>query len=349
MASRPDDPPESIVLGQFAGIKNTVSRERLAPGELESAINVDIDNAGQVRRRRGRRLLEPGNFHSLRAIAGQTFVVRNGVLGRILDPTTIVELGEGGPSPLSYTSVGSTVYFSSEVVSGKIVGDTIEPWGRHIDGGGEWVSPVIRPTETLGEIAGRRLSNPPMATEIEAYKGRIYLASGPVLWATELYLYDRVDRNRNYVHLPDDITMVRAVDDGLYVGTTKQLLFLRGTLSAGLSQSTVMNTPVIRGSATSVPIAEAHPRSEQQAIPEGDGPMFMTGAGICLGMPGGEVYNLTHGRVVFPTAQRAAVLCREDQGATSYVAVVDSAGGPSANARIGDYVDAEIVRASQRG
>ena len=32
----------------------------------------------------------------------------------------------------------------------------------------------------------------------ELYKGRIYLAAGPVVWATELYLYDLVDKNRNY-------------------------------------------------------------------------------------------------------------------------------------------------------
>lgn len=38
MASRPDPaaPPESIVLAQFAGIRNIVSRERLALGELET-------------------------------------------------------------------------------------------------------------------------------------------------------------------------------------------------------------------------------------------------------------------------------------------------------------------------
>jgi hypothetical protein len=48
--------------------------------------------------------------------------------------------------------------------------------------------------------------------------------------------------------------------------------------------------------------------------------------------------------MAFPAGVSAAALFRQDQGANSYIAAVDSAGGPSANARIGDYVDAEIRR-----
>ncbi len=349
MASRPDEPPESIIVGQFAGIKNTVSRERLQMGELEAAVNVDIDNSGQVRRRRGYDRKDASSWHSAQTIAGRAFAVKDGQLGELRADYSHSALASVGSDPLSYTAVGDTVYFSSRSASGKIVDGAVQPWGQ-TGGEGEWLSPVIRPTETLGAIAGKIIAAPPLATEIEYYKGRIYLANERWLWATELYLYDLVDRNRNYLQFEHDITMVRAVEAGLFVGTEKQLFFLEGTMADGLRRARTVDSGVIRGSSVMVPTAAVDPQARQSdSVPEGNSPVFLTEAGICVGLEDGRVINLTRNRVVFPSAVRAAALYREDQGANSYVAVTDSAGGPSANARIGDYVDAEIVRASQRG
>lgn len=348
MASRPDEPPESIILGQFSGIRNTVSRERLQMGELETAVNVDIDDAGQLRRRRGFAQRDASSWHSVGNVAGETLGVKDGELGIIRSNFSFSALTAVGDDPLSYTSVSDTIYFSSRSASGKIVDGVVLGWGQ-VGGAGEWLSPVIRPTETLGAISGKIIAAPPLATEIEYYKGRIYLANERWLWATELYLYDLVDRNRNYIQFEHDITMVRAVENGIFVGTTKQLFFLQGTMADGLKRTTVLDSPVIRGSAVVVPAAEAIPQAQGGATPEGNACMFLTSQGICVGTDTGQVINLTRRRVVFPASVSAAALYREDQGANSYVAVTDSAGGPSANARIGDYVDAEIVRASQRG
>lgn len=346
MAGPPPEPPESIIWAQFQGIKNTVAPERLALGELEAAVNIDIDDAGQPRRRRGFSSVDSADYHSARTIAGRTFVVKDGVLGTLAPDYTFTDLADVGPDTLAYTAVGEVVYYSSRTASGKIVNGVARAWGAAVSEG-QWVSPVMRPTETLGAIAGRLLGAPPLATELEAYKGRIYLAHGPVMWCTELYLYDLVDKTRGFVQFEDDITMIRAVDDGLFVGTTAQLLFLQGTYSTGLKRSIVVDSPVIPGSAVLAPAADVMPQDGVK--PEGSAWVFMTGEGACVGFDGGQVFNLTRGRVVFPAAVRAAALYRQDQGANAYVAVMDSAGGPAANIRIGDFADAEIVRASQRG
>lgn len=348
MASAPPEAPQTIVLGTWDGIKNTVTEERLQPSELAAAVNVDVDDAKQLHRRRGYRKLDPRNHHSLRDIAGLTCVVRDGTLGLLDAAFAFSPLVSVGPERLAYTNVADVVYFASEVTSGKIVNGQAQPWGTEHEG--RWVSPVVRPTETLGAVSGRMLHAPPTASEIEAYSGRIYLGAGRVLWATELYLYDLIDRERNFVVVDDDITMIRAVNDGLYIGTRSQLLFLAGTLAKGLKMQTIMQAGVVPGSSVEVPYTKAHPNARAgNTILEGYGPMFTTAAGICLGLDSGQVFNLTQDRMVFPDAVRAAALYREDQGANAYVAVTDSAGGPSANARIGDYVDAEIVRASQGG
>lgn len=347
MASAPPDAPQSIVLGNFVGIKNTVAEERLKQTELVSAVNVDLDDEGMARRRRGyaRKNTEP--HHSLRKLGDVVMVVRSGVLGQLYPDYSFRPIVPVGPQELAYTRVGEVIYFVSETTSGKVVNGAYAPWGQA--GGGQWISPVIRPTDTLGAIRGKQLTAPPNATELESYKGRIYLAAGPVLWATELYLYDLIDKTRNFLMFEHEITMLAAVDDGLYVGTTENLYFLQGTLNEGLRRSIVMGTGVVPGSCVFVPLVKVDPRARSGPTPEGQGPVFLTNAGVCVGLTGGTVFNLTQDHMVFPGAARAAALYREDQGANAYVAVVDSAGGPSSNARIGDYVDAEIVRAAQRG
>lgn len=347
MASAPPVPPTSIIVGSFEGVKNTVSEERLKPTELASAVNVDIDDAGQLRRRRGRSRVNSEPHHSLKTLGDMTLVVRSGMLGQLYPNYTFQPFVEVGPEALSYVRIGDTIYFASEVTSGKVVNGVPAQWGEA--GAGQWVSPVVRPTETLGAIRGKQLTAPPNATSMEAYKGRIYLANGRVLWATEMYLYDLVDKTKNFMMFEADITMIAAVDDGMYVGTTEELLFIAGTLNEGFKLTHIIASGVVAGSAVLVPYSKAIPQARSGPVPEGSGPMFMTSAGIIVGMNGGNAFNLTQDHMVFPDAVGAAALYREDQGANSYVAVANSGGGPVANARIGDYVDAEIIRASQRG
>jgi hypothetical protein len=345
----PNAPPESIVLGAFGGIKNTVSRERLEASDLERATNIDLDDAGQPHRRRGFALASFGSWHSVRDIGGRTYGVRDGTLGIIDHDYSFIEFDDGytdlvaaGTEPLSYTEVAGDVYFSSASTSGIISGTTILGWG-HTGEQGTWLSPVLQPTDTLGEVSGRLLGDPPRATSIEAYKGRIYLAVGKILWATELYTYHYVDRTRNFMQFEHDITLLMAMDDGIYVGTTGGLYFIGGMFGQ-FKLSLVIPAAVLPGSGVFAPVEQVHPQARNGPLPTGVAALMMTSDGIVAGFDGGSAYNLTHDRVIFPDGISAAGLFRQDLGVSSYVAAVDSAGGPSANTRIGDYVDAEIVR-----
>lgn len=339
--------PDSIILGQFTGLKNTVTPERLTATELERAINVDIDDSGQIRRRRGYERKATGSFHSLCTIGDKVLVVRDGALSTVSPGYAFTHLAMVGEERLSYAAVGEEIYFSSRLTNGVIVNGAVQPWGK-TGGQGDWHSPVLDPTATLGEVAGKLLGDPPLATEIAAYKGRIYLAVGKVLWATELYQYHYVDRTRGFMQFEHDITMLAAMDDGLYVGTEGGLYFLKGVFGQFV-RSAVLASPVLAGSVTSVPIELVHPNARQGPMPTGEAAVFMTRDGICAGFDGGTCYNLTSGTMVFPEGDRAAALFRQDSGVNSYVAAVDSGGTPSASVRIGDYVDAEIVRRFQGG
>ena len=53
---------------------------------------------------------------------------------------------------------------------------------------------------------------------------------------------------------------------------------------------------------------------------------------------------MTRDKVELPGATHGAAIHRREDGADHYIGALDSAGTPTSAARIGDYVDAEIIR-----
>lgn len=341
MASAPAEAPESIMLQAFNGLRNNIAEERLAVGDLSIARNIDIDDVGQLRVRPGFERHETDACHSFKEIAGRHFGVVDGVLGTFALDRTFTPIATVGDDPLSYFAVGDSVYVSSISYSAVISSTNVpSPWGIAGDAG-EWFSPVMTPTDTLGEVAGRQLSAPPLSAIIETYRGRGYLAVGNVLWITELYLYDKIDRTRGYVQFEHTITMVVAVGDGVYVGTTKGLYFLQGAFAEGMKYGTIFESPVMPGSVAMVPTSKVHPSARQQPIPEGDSPVFTTQAGICVGLDGGTVYNLTHDRVTLPALTGGAAVYRDDPGRSIYVFADEGGTAWAMNTRTGAVTEYE--------
>jgi hypothetical protein len=510
----PDAPPDNISFSRFTGIKNTVSAERLAPDELQRARDIDIDDAGQIHRRRGQSLVAAGNFHSLfTANDGTVYGVKGPSLGIINPDYSFVDLQDGiGPSHLAYVQVGPVVYFSSLSNSGKItsggiksvpaismvedgsngyhfggvppaasiptstpmtfsvllkagarpaailyssdgtntpncefdlvhgvagtpayctasitaqgggwwlatiswtmtnpgsvqfvlfisqafgagfagasyqgvvgkgvlaampiwtmagvtqppldlttilsgatasatasqIGSSVSPWGEAA--ADFWLSPVVNPTPTLFPIKGRLFGSPPMATILEYFNGRIYLGSGRTIWATELYLYNIVDKTRNFWQFEADLTMIAAVTDGLYVGTEGGLYFISGPQFDQMRRINVLGDGVLPGTLVKAPKELVDPQGRQdiaQVLPSDTAAVFMTAAGLVAAMSGGQVFNLTQTRVQFPVAQTGSALFRKQDGINSYLGVIDSGGTPANTARIGDYVSAQLIR-----
>lgn len=339
--------PGSVLFQNFKGINNTVSSERITPDELERAENVDIDDRGQIRRRRGATLLATGRFHSLFVAQDQTvYVVREGVLSRLLPNNTTVPLNKTvGQSPLAYVQVGEHIYFSSSTHSGVIFpDDTVAPWGSPTP---MWVSPVVNLSDTLPDSRGKLLSGPPLATSLAHLNGRIYLAVDRVLWATELFLYHYVDRTRGFQQYEAPITGVRAVPSGLYVGTEDAVYFLSGPYGE-MRRERVMALGIIPGSIVDLPSNVVLPSQIRENGPSATRPgiMFLTKGGVCAAFDNGACYNLTDATMTFPEAQSAAAMFREQDGMSQYITVTDTGGTPTSTARVGDYVDAEIRRFS---
>ena len=357
----PNLPPSSVVFDKFDGLKNTLQPERLGPRDLVRARNVTLDDSGQLSRRRGFTKRVSGNAHSLfTTVTGSpTLAVLNGSLG-VLNPDysfTAMRSGIGsdpstGAAPLSYAQVGPSVYYSGPTDSGIVDLNvrTVGPWGSATD---LFLSPVVNPTATLPAIAGKLLGKPPNATALAYFNGRIYLAEGRVLWWTELFLYNYVNKTKTFAMFEADITMIGAVGDGIYVGTTEGLWFLSPKqVKFGepmeMGRVRVMDSPVIPGSMVMIPNELANP---PQTGLDADTPLqvslsFMTTNGFCVAQDGGQTLNLTEGKFFFPAAQSAAAMFRRQDGMNQYITSMQSGGDPQNNAAIGDYIDVTIIRAS---
>lgn len=352
MAKAPQTPQDGVVLSKFSGIRNTNSRERLSPEELERAVNVDLDDRGQLHRRRGYTQVLSANVSSLfTADNGMVYGVINGVLS-LIDPNyTTYALQSGiGPAPLEYVQLGHDIYLTSETNSGRIDQrtNTVLPWGEEVSPG-DWLSPVVNPTPTLSVVGGRLLGAPPLAAHMDYLNGRIYMASQKTLWATELYLYNYTDKTRNFLQFEETITMVGAVPDGLYIGTTAALWFLSGPFGK-MKREMVIDHGVIPGSMVKVCADLVNPSVPlDQFSPDKNAIMFITTKGMCAGLVSGQVFNKSETDVLLPDAISAAALFRKQDGVHQYIGVLDSGGSPANAARIGDYVDAEIRRAGDWG
>lgn len=127
-------------LTRFLGINTRLPdsalhvRTRQVQGDyLRNAVNVDIDNAGRLLRRRDLALVQAMiGAHSLR-MAGDTagYLVRDSVLYAITLPTyseAVVKLLTSD-APMSYAEVNDDLYYSNGADSGRITAGVVYPLG----------------------------------------------------------------------------------------------------------------------------------------------------------------------------------------------------------------------------
>lgn len=353
----------------FSGLKNTVSPESLTARQLTRARNIDLDDLGQIHRRRGRTLRIAGRCRSVYTTGvGQTFAAIDGVLLLVNRDFSTTALLEGiADEPLSWSEVGFMLYASSRFNSFKIdlMSMTVLPWGRVQDHSYQpslepgptdfWFSPVVSPDDNpdsaLGPVAGQLLGAPPLAQAIVWFNGRIYLAAGPVLWATELFLYDLVDKNAGYRYYESDITGMVAVEDGIFVGTRQALYYVTGRY--GEETRTVKEVAgVVPGSMVNVPGELVDPegrRFPDLPRPTSKGMACLTNDGWVVGLKGGDTYNLTRNEFIFPRAVYAPTLFRQEDGMNTLVASAQSSGGPADTGRVSDYLEAKLIRRGTPG
>lgn len=288
-------------LGKFAGVNNVDDATRLAPVTvgheyvypLQEALNVDIDNTFRIVSRPGYDdVLSGTNIHSLWS-DGVTCLYVDGTELRSLSVSyvsSVLRTGLTTGARMSYVSVNDRIYFTNGYEIGYVKASVAYP--------------LSDPAKEFKELL-------PPGQFIEYYRGCLYVAKDNVLYISDP-LCDYFDVRMGYKLFSKNISLLRAVDDGIYIGDDR-IWWVAGDAPEILERKEVYTYHAI--SYTDV-------RVNGQNIGEGiKGNVVMwTGEnGICLGDNSGVVINLTESRYTFTATKQGAGFIRSDNNVHHYI------------------------------
>ena len=300
---------------------------------LRQALNVDITAEGHPLRRRGYALHTAGYAHSVyySIELALYFVVIEGNLKVGPKADELVTIAAVNRYlRMSYAQHAGAVYFTNDQDSGRYSATGLEVWP------GPQQEHKVHDDEGL-ELVDNLYETMPIGQLVASFSGRIYTAKENELWFSE-GLSTHISRLAvNYYMFPEYIRMLQPVEDGIYIGDDSQIIYLKGTDPLAAEQVNVYSHGV-------VPYAYARIPGEKFGVKERSVPVWWTKDGVLsVGLPGGEVRQLTRDRLAAPEYGFGAVSLREREGVSQIVSSLQK-GGDANNMSATDTVTAEIRR-----
>lgn len=183
---------------------------------------------------------------------------------------------------------------------------------------GECVDLVNVDTDNRGGVTTRdRLIAGLQAQPLTEIMGsRNYWAVGNTVYCSRAMEDDEDQRFSIVISLDDMITMIRRVDGGLYIGSTTELHFLAGSdpQAEGFTDGWTLPYGVIAGTG-------CHVRGELVPVAQmmGNCCIFASHRGVIVGGPGGQIINLSQGKVSYDYGLFGSAMVREKNGLAHYV------------------------------
>lgn len=170
---------------------------------------------------------------------------------------------------------------------------------------------LVLPCRTLG-------AQPfPVGTITAFWRSRVLVAVGDVLWAARSAMPHLSDW-RDFKPMGASITAIQPVDDGIYVGTAKDLIFLAGTTWDQLAYVPTRRGPVVPGSGVTAP-------GDRIKLGDGTGNgtamLCIAGGEIVAGFGSGQTTSLTDGRYRTTVTEVCATFREVEGGIPQYLAV----------------------------
>ena len=248
--------------------------------DLAVAVNVDHDQTGRISRRKGYNdTAITANCHSLFCEGGDALMVTGTSLYLVapdLSSYRAIATVTAG-ARVSYAQVAGTIYWTNRFEKGVVSNGVNTPWVK-----GTYYGPS----------SNRVLSDPPAGSLIAYSKGHMFVADGSTLFFSDPYSLNAFDLARGFFQFEDDITMIRPVDGGVFVGTEFSTHFLSGPGPTKFRFTTLSGSSVIRG--TDVPVDLSHlGYADYTQTRTGEAAMWTGSEGIFLGTGDGQAFNLT--------------------------------------------------------
>ncbi len=251
--------------------------------ELAIAYNVDIDKTGRVSRRNGYEEVLSGDYHSLFSAGEYGLVVSGTVMYAFEVDGSVSEVTSGltDGARVSYAKVGDVIYWMNGFEKGKVI-DRV---------GSSWVA-----GDYIGPDTTKQVSDPLIGSELCAFNGRMYVASGSILWYSNAFAYSQFNLARNFIPFTSEITVIAGVAGGMWIGSKEGVSFMRGGSPLTFQLEAKAVGEVYSGSACYIDTNQIDGRFQ------GLGVAFTGENGIYVGLMDGSLMNVTRSKVDIPSS-----------------------------------------------
>jgi len=263
--------------------------------ELAEAYNVDIDSSGRVSRRKGWTITSiTEDCHSIFCDGGDCLFVSGGSLYRLNKDysRTGIRSGLSSGRRMSYCQVASDIYYTNGCENGYVRGDISYVW---------YAKPYVGPATT------KIFNDPPLSTLIEAHSSRIYAAVRNGIEYSEPFSYGWFSSANNFIALRSTPSMLRSVVDGIYVGLDDSVIFLSGRNPTEFEYNVVSNYPILVGTDVKIDGKYLNKNVTGKCI------MWTSKDGIYVGLPGGQIDNLTKDKLIYPSKNVGCAVCKDNK------------------------------------
>lgn len=225
--------------------------------------------------------------------------------------TQTVEVVDGGiqfsdiPVPNDPAIVGKTLYVST--ADGELMYEVSELYASE-------QSATMTAHITSVPLDTQFMGKPPAGQCIAEHYGHVLVASGELLNYSGAYMPE-LFKPLDFIPMPEAITIIAPVTNGIFVGTQKRMGFISGRTPQEFSYTEVANYGAIAGTLQMVPAHLMGFEGESLIA------LWTSTKGPCAGTPDGTIYNLTGGRFDQNiTAARGASTVRKARDSYQYVA-----------------------------
>jgi len=280
------------VFKETSGLNNLVDPARikhdLSTGatELAEAYNIDIDNSGNISRRKGLTATAvTENAHSMFCEGGDCLFVSGTTLYK-LNPDyskTVIRSDMVSGAKCNYCQIANRIYYMNGFQKGYTTNGIDYSWEA---------------ASYVGPTTYKQFSDPPLGSKLVLHSSRIYVVVDNILWYSEPLAYGWFDLASNFIPFRSNIRMIRAVKDGIFVGTETEVVFLGGTDPREFYYLVVSTSVVVDG--TDVKVLGTDVGNGEQADVMA---LWTAQDGIYLGGISGKVINLTVNKLTYPASQ----------------------------------------------
>jgi hypothetical protein len=285
--------------------------QMVAVNEMVRASDVDLLAGDIAAVRMGYRKILDG-AHSLWSNGDVCFFVRTSVLYQLHDDlggaTALATLRTDAPA--DFADVNGAIAYTNGTDIGWITDTGAEPFAAPKN--------FRRFTTTVGSVieVPNSLEPLPAGQLITLYNATLCVACGSTLVRSRPYNLEAVHRVGGYTTFDSPLTMLKAVDDGIWVSTGSQLLFI--------SQD---EDPIPQDPYVAIPGTAVMSKGELFAGGKMKGHVvwWMSPQGVCVGGNSGELYVLSEQKVIVAPGLQGAALFRDLDGQRHYISTVNGA------------------------